>query len=225
VNAGCTAWTGTEQAAKITAKGNDMTGKIATENSVDAGVSTRESGSPIEPIVEAVHLSASHTFSKPSAESIRLLPGLGVEGDAHNGTTVKHRSRVARDPSQPNLRQVHLIHAELHDALNTQGFCVRPGDMGENITTRGIDLLGLPTGTRLQMGEAVIEITGLRNPCAQLDTFQPGLMAAVLDRNSEGNLIRKAGVMAIVIAGGEVRPADPIRITLPAEPHKPLEVV
>lgn len=177
-------------------------------------------------IVETVHLSAGHTFSKPSAPSIQLLVGLGVDGDAHNGTTVKHRSRVARDPSQPNLRQVHLIHGELIDTLNAQGFNLQPGDMGENVTTRGIDLLGLPTGTRLHLGdEAVVEITGLRNPCAQLDTFQPGLMAAVLDRDADGNLIRKAGVMGIVLTGGEVRANDPIGVVLPAAPHHSLEPV
>jgi MOSC domain-containing protein YiiM len=176
--------------------------------------------------VEAVHLSASHTLKKAGAPVLRLLAGLGVEGDAHMGTTVKHRSRVARDPSQPNLRQVHLIHAELHDALREQGFAVCAGEMGENITTRGLDLLSLPAGTRLQLGaEAVVEITGLRNPCAQLDSIQLGLMAAVLDRDAEGNLVRKAGVMGVVLTGGEVRPADPIRVSLPPEPHRPLEPV
>lgn len=176
--------------------------------------------------VVAVHLSASHTFRKGSCEAIRLLPGLGVEGDAHMGTTVKHRSRVARDPSQPNLRQVHLIHMELHDELREKGFVVGPGDMGENITTQGLDVLALPTGTRLHLGaEAVVEITGLRNPCAQLDGLLPGLMAAVLDRDAEGNLIRKAGVMGIVLTGGEVHAGDKIRVELPAAPYRPLEPV
>ncbi len=174
-------------------------------------------------IVAAVHRSAAHTLSKREAPGIRLLAGLGVEGDAHLGETVQHRSRVARDPGQPNLRQVHLIHAELHDALRERGFAVRAGEMGENITTRGLDLLRLPTGTRLQLGaEAVVEITGLRNPCAQLDGLQPGLMAAVLDRDAQGQLIREAGVMGIVVAGGEVRPSDPIHIELPPQPHRPL---
>jgi MOSC domain-containing protein YiiM len=180
----------------------------------------------MDPIVVAVHLSPSHTFSKPASAAIRLLAGLGVEGDAHMGTTVKHRSRVARDPSQPNLRQVHLIHAELHDTLRAQGFSVSAGQMGENITTRGLDLLGLPTGTRLHLGdEAVVEVTGLRNPCAQLDGLQAGLMAAVLDRDEHGNLIRKAGIMGIVLAGGLVRPNDPIRLELPPGPRLPLEPV
>jgi MOSC domain-containing protein YiiM len=139
------------------------------------------------------------------------------------GVTVKHRSRVARDPSQPNLRQVHLVHAELHDELRASGFLVRTGEMGENITTRGVDLLRLPVGARLHLGaQAVVEITGLRNPCAQLDGIQPGLMAAVLDRDAQGNLVRKAGVMGIVLAGGEVRPADPIRVELPPGPQQPL---
>lgn len=173
--------------------------------------------------VIAVSCSPTHTFSKPNQEGIRLLTGLGVEGDAHLGKTVKHRSRVARDPNQPNLRQVHLIHAEIHDELRAAGFVVSAGQMGENVTTRGIDLLGLPTGTRLRLGRtAVIEITGLRNPCAQLDALQPGLMAAVLSRDEHGSPIRKAGVMAIVLAGGEVRPDDQITVELPPGPHLPL---
>ncbi len=177
-------------------------------------------------IVMAVSRSATHTFTKPSQESIKLLTGLGVEGDAHMGFTVKHRSRVAVDPTQPNLRQVHLIHAELHDELRSTGFVVSAGQMGENITTRGIDLLSLPTGTRLYLGDtAVVELTGLRNPCAQLDRFQPGLMAAVLGRDEQGKLIRKAGVMGIVLVGGEVCPGNPIRIELPPEPYQPLERV
>jgi MOSC domain-containing protein YiiM len=176
--------------------------------------------------VQAVSCSPTHTFAKPNQKSIQLLTGLGVEGDAHLGETVKHRSRVARDPSQPNLRQVHLIHAELHDELRAAGFAVSVGRMGENVTTRGIDLLGLPTGTRLRLGKtAVVEVTGLRNPCIQLDRFQPGLMAAVLGRDEHGALIRKAGVMAIVLADGEVRPCDPIIIELPPAPHRSLEPV
>ncbi|HYF42232.1 MAG TPA: MOSC domain-containing protein, partial [Ramlibacter sp.] len=158
--------------------------------------------------------------------SIRLLAGLGVEGDAHLGATVKHRSRVARDPSQPNLRQVHLLHAELFDELVAAGFAVFPGDLGENLTTRGLDLLALPTGTRLRLGGcAVVELTGLRNPCSQIDRFQRGLMVAVLDRDAQGQLIRKAGVMAIVLEGGEVRAGDAIAVELPAPPHRPLAPV
>lgn len=176
--------------------------------------------------VLAVHASAGHTFSKPSLPSIRLVAGLGVEGDAHSGSTVKHRSRVARDPSQPNLRQVHLIHAELHDYLRDNGYDISPGDMGENITTRGLDLLALPTGTKLRLGdEAVIEVTGLRNPCVQLDRFRAGLMAAVLDRDDAGNLIRKAGIMAVVLTDGEVHPGDAISVELPATPHRVLQPV
>ena len=176
--------------------------------------------------VVAVSLSPAHIFSKPNQQRIRLLAGLGVEGDTHLGETVKHRSRVKRDPRQPNLRQVHLIHAELHDELRAAGFDVSAGQMGENVTTRGVDLLGLPTGTRLRLGEtAVIEVTGLRNPCYQLDDFQQGLMAATLDRDEHGALVRKAGVMAIVLTGGEVRPGDLIAIELPPEPHRPLEPV
>ena len=177
-------------------------------------------------VVTAVHKSPAHTMAKPIEPVIRLLAGRGVDGDAHMGETVKHRSRVARDPSQPNLRQVHLIHAELHDELGRRGFAVRAGDMGENITTRGVDLLALPTGTRLRLGaEAVVEITGLRNPCKQLDGLQPGLMQAVLDRDRRGNLVRKAGVMAIVLVGGDVRPSDAIAVELPVPPHHPLQPV
>jgi len=174
----------------------------------------------------AVSRSLGHTFSKPNEGSIRLLPGLGVEGDAHMGVTVKHRSRVAKDPTAPNLRQVHLIHAELHDELEAAGFRLSPGVMGENVTTRGVDLLGLPTGARLHLGaEAVVEITGLRNPCRQLNDFQPGLMAATLDRDADGNLIRKAGIMGVVLAGGEIKPGDKIEVELPPEPYRELEPV
>ena len=173
--------------------------------------------------VTAVSRSATHTLTKPAQGSIRLVTGLGVEGDAHQGETVKHRSRVARDPSQPNLRQVHLIHAELHDELGAAGFTVVAGQMGENVTTRGVDLLGLPAGTRLRLGDtAVVEVTGLRNPCAQLNQIQPGLMAATLGRDAQGDLVRKAGVMSVVLTGGEVRPGDLIRVELPPAPHRAL---
>jgi MOSC domain-containing protein YiiM len=174
----------------------------------------------------AVSRSGDYTFSKPNTASITLLTGLGVEGDAHLGVTVRHRSRMARDPGAPNLRQVHLIHAELLDELAAAGFAVKSGEMGENVTTLGVDLLALPTGTRLHLGRsAVVEVTGLRNPCVQLDHFQDGLMKAVLGRDADGNLIRKAGVMAIVLVDGEVRPGDPIEIELPATPHQPLQPV
>ncbi len=177
-------------------------------------------------VVVAVSCSAMHTMSKPAVAAIRLLAGLGVEGDAHLGETVKHRSRVARDPNQRNLRQVHLIHAELHDELRAAGFALSPGEMGENITTRGIDLLGLPSGTRLRLGASVVvEVTGLRNPCGQLDGLQQGLMAATLDRDEHGKLIRKAGVMGIVIVGGAVRAGDAIIVELPALPHRSLKPV
>ncbi|MBV9542867.1 MAG: MOSC domain-containing protein [Chloroflexi bacterium] len=179
-----------------------------------------------QPVVVAVSRDAKHAMIKPTQEAIRLLEGLGVEGDAHLGETVQHRSRVARNPRQPNLRQVHLIHAELHDELRASGLDIRAGEMGENVTTRGVDLLGLPTRTRLRLGaSAIVEITGLRNPCTQLDRVQPGLMNATLDRDADGNIVRKAGVMAIVVAGGEVQPGDPITIELPAHPHTKLEPV
>ena len=180
----------------------------------------------MEGVVQTVHRSTAHTMKKPGQPSIRLQAGLGVEGDAHQGATVKHRSRVARDSLQPNLRQVHLIQAELHDELRGAGFVVEAGAMGENITTRGLDLLSLPVGTRLHLGaEAIVEVTGLRNPCAQLNRLEEGLLEAVLDRDPQGKLVRKAGVMGIVLTSGEVKPADPIRAELPPEPHQPLEPV
>jgi MOSC domain-containing protein YiiM len=173
--------------------------------------------------VVAVSLRRGHHFSKTASLSIRLLKNLGVAGDAHMGETVKHRSRVRKDPTQPNLRQVHLIHAELFDELRSKGFRVQPGDLGENVTTSGLDLLALPTGTRLRLGlTAVVEVTGLRNPCIQIDGFQKGLMAATLDKDADGKLIRKAGIMGIVLNDGDVRPGDAIAVELPAEPHQPL---
>lgn len=177
-------------------------------------------------IVTAVSSNPVHAVSKTPSPVIRLLAGLGVEGDAHLGVSVQHRSRVARDASQPNLRQVHLIHAELHDELLAAGFRVAPGLMGENITTRGIDLLSLAAGTHLLVGShAIIEVTGLRNPCSQLDGIQEGLMAATLGRDANGNLLRKAGVMGIVLSGGLVRPGDIIAATSRHSPHEPLKPV
>ena len=175
--------------------------------------------------VEGVHSSPTHSFSKSPSLFIRLIAGRGVDGDAHFGEKVKHRSRVARDPDQPNLRQVHLIHAELFDELKGRGFEVAPGLLGENITTHGLDLLALPVGARLHVGECIIELTGLRNPCVQLDRCQPGLMQAVLDRDADGELIRKSGVMGIVIAGGVIRPGDEIRVELPAGEYRRLTPV
>jgi MOSC domain-containing protein YiiM len=173
--------------------------------------------------VVAVSSRSGHHFSKTPNLGIRLLAGLGVAGDAHMGETVKHRSRVRKDPTQPNLRQVHLMHAELFCELRAKGFAVQPGDLGENVTTSGVDLLALPTGARLHLGaSAIVEITGLRNPCIQIDHFQKGLMAATLDRDADGNLVRKAGVMSIVISEGDVRPGDVIRVEMPATPHRPL---
>lgn len=174
----------------------------------------------------AVSCSPDHTLAKPNRDSIRLLAGLGVEGDAHSGITVKHRSRVARDPTQPNLRQIHLVHGELHDELGAAGFALVPGQLGENVTTRGIDLLALPAGTRLRLGAtAIVVVTGLRNPCLQLNRIQPGLMAATLGRDKDGNLIRKAGIMGIVVTDGTVRAGDPIEAALPPEPHRALAPV
>ncbi|MEU4744652.1 MOSC domain-containing protein [Actinosynnema sp. NPDC023658] len=174
-------------------------------------------------MVEAVSRSGDYTFTKPNQDAITLVAGLGVEGDVHQGVTVKHRSRVRRDPTQPNLRQVHLMHAELHDELVASGFDVTPGALGENVTTRGVDLLALPTGTRLHLGpHAVVEVTGLRNPCPQIEAFQDGLLKQVVGRDEHGNVVRRAGIMSVVLVGGEVRPGDEIRVELPAETHSPL---
>lgn len=176
--------------------------------------------------VLAVHRSGSHDFSKFEEDAIVLVEGLGVEGDAHAGATVKHRSRVKRDPTAPNLRQVHLLHAELFDELVGRGFPVFPGELGENITTRGIDLLALPAGTRLILGrDAEVELTGLRNPCSQIDRFQAGLTAAVLDRDASGAIVRKAGVMAVVRRGGPVQRGDTIVVHLPQGPRHALQPV
>jgi len=172
--------------------------------------------------VVAVCADESHNFSKPLRSSIRLLKGLGVESDAHMGETVKHRSRVRQNPDAPNLRQVHLMHTELFDEVRAKGFDVKPGDLGENVTTEGIDLLGLSAGTRLHLGsEAVIEVTGLRNPCHQIDDFQKGLLHATLDKSGP-HLVRKTGVMSVVLVGGDVRPGDSIRVEAPQGPHRPL---
>lgn len=175
--------------------------------------------------VVAVHQLPTHSFSKATVAAITLVAGQGVHGDAHAGVTVKHRSRVAKDPSQPNLRQVHLLHSELLDQLNACGLHVTPGAMGENITTRGIDLLALSAGTVLRIGKAaVVQITGLRNPCAQIENFMPGLLAAVLEKKEDGALERKAGVMGVVLSSGQVLPGDAIEIYPPAV-HVPLAPV
>jgi MOSC domain-containing protein YiiM len=180
----------------------------------------------VDATVVAVSRNEEYSFTKPNRESITLLAGLGVEGDVHAGVTVKHRSRVAKDPTRPNLRQVHLIHAELFDEVAAAGFEVAPGEIGENVTTRGVDLLGLPAGTLLRLGEeAVVEVTGLRNPCLQIDNFRRGLLKQVVARDAAGELIRKAGVMGVVRTGGVVRPGDTVSVTLPAEPHRPLTAV
>jgi hypothetical protein len=176
--------------------------------------------------VVAVHRSATYSFTKPTVDKIELVAGVGVADDVHAGATIRHRSRVVRDPTQPNLRQVHLIHGELHDELVGAGFAIAPGAMGENLTTRGIDLLGLSRGTILHLGAlAVVEVTGLRNPCAQLDALQPGLMAAVLDRDPNGRLLRKAGIMGVVVVGGTVASGDAIVAVTPAGRFQPLEPV
>ncbi|MGC1212101.1 MAG: MOSC domain-containing protein [Micromonospora sp.] len=172
--------------------------------------------------VVAVHVSPAHTFSKLTVDAIMLHEGLGVEGDAHFGATVQHRSRVAADPSQPNMRQVHIIHAELFQDLAEAGFHVMPGDLGENITTRGINLLGLAVGTRLTIGQAVITVMGLRNPCQQINNFQQGLLKQVVHTGEDGQVVRLAGVMGIVSRSGQVSAGDRVEVELPPKPHQPL---
>ncbi len=180
----------------------------------------------MSPQVAAVHSSTEHAFSKDRCDEIDLIAGLGVRGDAHLGAQVQHRSRVATDPTQPNLRQVHLIHAELFEYALTKGFRVRPGDLGENVTTQGIDLLSLPRGSTLRLGgDALLAVTGLRNPCRQIDDFQNGLLQAVRYRDAAGKLVKLAGIMAVVVGGGIVRAGDAIDVALPPEPHHPLEGV
>jgi MOSC domain-containing protein YiiM len=176
--------------------------------------------------VIALHVSSLHLFSKQEKSSLNLLQGLGIEGDAHMGATVKHRSRVATDPSQPNLRQVHLLHMEMIEDICSKGFDIKPGNVGENITTHGVDLINLPRHTRLHVGSTVIlSVTGLRNPCSQLDNFQAGLTQAFLGKSADGKLIRKAGIMAIVLERGIVCQGDEIRVELPSLPHYVLERV
>ena len=175
--------------------------------------------------VIAVSKSDAHTFNKYNCEKITLLEGLGIKGDAHLGTFVKHRSRVKKDPTTPNLRQVHLIHNELFDELSEKGFDVVPGQMGENITTIGLELLTLPKDTILKIGSAEIVITGLRNPCSQLESIQKGLMKALLGRDEQDNLIRKAGIMGTVQSGGDISPGDTITVMLPPRPHIVLDKV
>ncbi len=176
--------------------------------------------------VRAVSKDGQHRFSKVACERIRLIEGRGVDGDAHAGVTVQHRSRVARDPGQPNLRQVHLLGTEFFELAATAGYRLSAGDMGENVLIEGLDLLGLPTGTRLRLGQdAVVEVTGLRNPCAQIDRFQPGLLAVAAGRDEAGRIERRAGVMSVVVTGGAAAAGDPVAISLPPEPHLRLEVV
>jgi MOSC domain-containing protein YiiM len=180
----------------------------------------------MDSVVVAVSKSGAHTFSKPNQEVINLIAGIGVEGDAHSEKTVKHRYLVKKDAERPNIRQVHLIHQELLDELKGKGFSVVPGELGENITTQGIELLDLPTGTRLMIGtEVVVEVTALRNPCKQIDEFQKGLLKEVLYKEENGELVRKTGVMGVVLSGGEVRPGDKIRVDLPSEPYQKLEYI
>ncbi|MFF7643485.1 MOSC domain-containing protein [Streptomyces canus] len=176
--------------------------------------------------ITAVSSNGTYSFTKPNRESITLLAGFGVEGDVHGGATVKHRFRMKKDPSQPNLRQVHLMHEELFEEVRRAGFEVAAGELGENVTTRGVDLLGLPVGTLLHLGgEAVVEVTGLRNPCAQIDRFQKGLMKQVVGRSEDGRALFRSGIMSVVVTGGVVRAGDAVGVKLPEGPHRALDIV
>ena len=194
--------------------------RVLEESSETAATGASESART--GVVSAVSLDATHNFSKPNVASIELLAGLGVRGDAHFGETVQHLVRVREDPTKPNRRQIHLIHGELHDELNAKGFALGPGSMGENITTRGLDLLGLPVGARLHIGaNAVVEVTGLRTPCKQIERYRTGLLAAV-SQDENGNLFFKSGIMGIVLNGGVVKAGDAISVALPPAPHQRL---
>ncbi|MDH6516370.1 MOSC domain-containing protein YiiM [Streptomyces sp. SAI-208] len=176
--------------------------------------------------ITAVSSNGTYSFTKPNREAITLLAGFGVAGDVHGGATVKHRFRMRKDPSQPNLRQVHLMHAELFEELRAAGFEVGAGELGENVTTRGVDLLGLSVGTRLHLGdEAVVEVTGLRNPCAQIDRFRKGLLKEVVGRGPDGAARFRSGIMSVVVVGGVVRPGDTVGVEAPPGPHRPLDIV
>jgi MOSC domain-containing protein YiiM len=180
----------------------------------------------VAPVVVGVSKDGQHRFSKQPCASITLLEGLGVEGDAHAGVTVQHRSRVAADPTQPNLRQVHLIHSEFFDEAWEHGYELAQGNLGENILTAGLDVLALPRGTRLHLGgQAVVHVTGLRNPCQQINDFRSGLLKVAITRDTDGVLVRKAGIMSVVEHGGAVAPGDAIRVELPPGPHIPLDRV
>ncbi len=180
----------------------------------------------MNPQVVAVSSSAAHGFSKQPQDAIRLVQGEGVEGDAHRGVMVQHLYLVRRDPTQPNLCQVHLFSAEMLDELAARGFAVQAGELGENILTRGLDLLTLPLGTLLQIGAAVLQVTGLRTPCSRIDTFRAGLQAQLWgERDAQGKRTRRAGIMSVVLQAGAVRPGDAITVTLPPEPHQPLPPV
>lgn len=176
--------------------------------------------------VRALHLSSAYTFAKETADALELVAGLGVAGDVHSGATVRHRSRVERDPSQPNLRQVHLFDGEVLDELAAEGFGVTPGALGENLTTEGLDALSLPTGTLLRIGHtALLALTGIRNPCAQIEARFPGLLKRLVHRDETDTLHRITGAMAVVVQSGIVKPGDPIEVQLPPGAHLPLQLV
>ena len=134
--------------------------------------------------------------------------------------------RVQRDAEQPNLRQVHLVASELFTEVADQGFSVGPGDIGENVTTAGLDLVRLPVGSIVRLGpDALVALTGLRNPCVQIDAFQEGLQGAMLGRDHDGSLLRKSGVMSVVVRGGVVSTGDTIEVRFPPGPAVRMEKI
>jgi len=164
----------------------------------------------------SVNSDDAYRFSKIARQSVRLVEGHGIEGDAHAGRFVKHRYQAKKEPLTPNRRQVHLIQSELFEEMRGFGFIIEPGDLGENVTTVGIDLLALPLGAQLHLGEsAVVELTGLRMPCGLIDKFQTGLKRSMIVRTPRGVTFR-AGVLGIVTSSGDVRPGDLVRAELPA---------
>jgi MOSC domain-containing protein YiiM len=171
--------------------------------------------------VVAVASKEKHEFSKRTRHAITLVEDHGVEGDVHAGRVIQHRYLAKKMPVMPNNRQVHLIASELFTELGLSGFNVSPGELGENITTAGLDLTNLPLGTRLRLGSsAVVEITGLRTPCSLIDRFQKGLKRAMIMKHEQPRF--RCGVLGVAKATGKIAPGDPIIVELPSFSLQPL---
>jgi hypothetical protein len=175
----------------------------------------------VEGYVHSVSASPRHGFSKLVRESITLIKGHGVDGDAHAGAFVKHRYLARWRPRMANERQVHLINQALFEELFSEGFNVQPGNLGENVTTRGIDLLRLPLGTMLALGPtAAVELRGLRTPCVLVDRFRKGLLKALVRKGEQPRF--RAGVMGVVREGGILFPGNPVKVTISPAPWQAL---